>query len=115
MRPIAAWRHMMSTTITVEPLASKDAYGKPTYGSPVTHNCHIAGVRTLIRDMQGEEVVSSQALYLEATVDILPTARVTLSTADVQSTAPNALQPPILNVERRFDQAGPHHIVVRLK
>ncbi len=115
MRPISKWLHMMPCVVTVEPLASVDDYGKPTYGSPVTHRAHIQGVRTMIRDYKGEEVVSSQAVYFDSSVDILTTYRITLSTSDVQSTAQNALQPPILNVERRFDQNGPHHIIARLK
>jgi hypothetical protein len=105
----------MSSTVTVEAATGRDGYGKPTYGAATSYRAHVQGKRTLVRDALGQEVVSSQSVYLATGDPIQPTDRVTLSTADVGSTEGFALSPPILAVERRFDGNGPHHTVLRLR
>lgn len=114
MRPIARWRHMMSSTVSVQERTGMDGYGKPTFGAASSYRAHLARKRQLVRDAVGQEVVSNQAVYLETTVNIQPTAKVTLSTGDVGSTESFALSPSIVAVERRFDQNGPHHVVLYL-
>ena len=114
MRSIAAWHHMMSSTASVAPRSGMDGYGKPTYGTAVSYKAHLSRKRRLVRGANGQEVVSDQALYLATGDNIQPTGKVTLSTADIGSTEAAQISPPIVAVERRFDQYGPHHVVLYL-
>ena len=114
MRPISRFRHLMSSTVTVAPRSGNDGYGKPTYGAAVTYRAHLSRKRNVVRGSTGQEVVSQQAVYLATADNIQPTARVTLTTGDVGSTTPDAINPLILAVERRFDGNEPHHVVLYL-
>lgn len=114
MRAISRFRHLMSSTVLVAARTTPNAYGEYGYGADVSYPAHLRGERTLVRDATGQQVVSSMAAYLGANVDVQVTSRVTLSTADVSSTEKALLQPPVLSVDRRFDGAGGHHVVVRL-
>lgn len=116
MRPIAAWRHLMSSVVTFEPRTGTDTdTGLPTFGSAVTYRAHLSRKRQLVRGEAGLQVDSAQAVHLDAAPLIEPTARITLSTDDVGSTGDSALHPTIVSVERRYDQSGPHHTVVYLE
>lgn len=112
MRPISGWHHLMSSVITVQPLTGKDVNQMPTYGAAVTYKAHLSRRRQIVRNVKGEEVMSNQACYVGAPAAIEPTALITLSTGDVGSTEAFAINPAIVAVERRFDETGPHHIVV---
>lgn len=114
MRPISRWAHMMASTVSIAARSSNDGYGGPSYGSPVSYVAHLSRKRRITRSVGGQEVVSEQALYLDGSVNILPSAQVTLSTADVGSTESFDIHPLIQSVERRFDGAGAHHVVVYL-
>lgn len=115
MRPVSRWRHLMSSRVSVAARSGVDGYGKPSYGAAATYAAHVRGERTLVRNASGQEVVSSQTVYLATAASVLPSAQVTLSTSDVGSTEGWALHPPILAVERRSDQNAPHHVVLRLQ
>lgn len=114
MRPVTSWGHMMASSVTIEPRTGQDGYGAPSFGSGTTFKAHISRKRTLVRNANGEQVESGQCVHLMTATQILPTARITLSTADAGSTMPTLTQPLILAVERRQDQAGHHHVVVFL-
>lgn len=115
MRAISRFRHLMSSTVLIAPRTGQGTYGAPTFGADVAYPAHLSRRRRLVRAPNGQEVVSGQALYLGTAADIQPTARVTLSTGDVGSTESHAIHPTIVSVERRFDQRGPHHVVVFLE
>jgi hypothetical protein len=114
MRPISAWRHLMASNVQVAAKTGTDDYGKPTYDNPTTYRAHLSRKRRMVRSANGQEVASEQAAYLATTVDIDMTSQVTLSTGDVSSTENWALHPNIVAIERRFDQRGPHHVVLYL-
>lgn len=114
MRAISLFAHLMSSAVSVQARTGHDGYGKPTYGSAVSYRAHLARRPRLVRTESGEEVVSALQVYLEAEQAISPTARITLSTGDVGSTSEQALHPPLIAVTHRFDQAGPHHVVLYL-
>lgn len=114
MRPISSWAHMMSSTVTVAPKTGMDTYGKPTYGTPVSYKAHISRKKMLVRGAGGQEVESQQQIHLMGSPAVVPTAQLTLSTADIGSTQPAALNPTIVGVERRSDGRGPHHTVLFL-
>lgn len=115
MRLARNWAHLMSSTVTVAPRSGVDSYGRPSYGPAVSYQAHLRGERALVRDAMGQQVVSSQSVHMVCTDAIEPGSQVTLSTADTGSTESYAIHPPIIAVERRFDQRGPHHTVLRLQ
>lgn len=112
MRPISQWLHMMSSRVVVSPRSGKDNYGKPAYGLGVPYQAHVAKGARLTLAAQQQNIVDAVQIYINGTVPILPTAQVTLSTADVGSTESFDRQPKLLAVERRFDENGPHHVVL---
>lgn len=114
MRPISAWAHMMTNTVTVAPRTALDTYGKPTYGTAVSYKAHISRKRTMVRSPAGQEVESGQQVHLLGSPAVEPSAQLTLSTGDIGSTEAAALHPKIVSVERLFDQNGPHHTVLYL-
>lgn len=114
MRPISGWAHLMSSTVTVAARSSIDRYGKPQYGTAVSYIAHISRKRRVVRNAAGQELVSEQTVHLNSAVDVLPTAQVTLSTADVGSTEEWAIHPLIVSVTRAFDENGPHHTTLYL-
>lgn len=89
--------------VTIEPLASRDAYGKPTYGAGVAYRCRIsAGLRQMV-DTEGIQRTTSATIYLSGTPTIGPTDRVTLPAGH------DPQQPPVLAVDRFTDEVGAHH------
>lgn len=114
MRSIHLFTHLMSSTVTVAPRSSVDGYGKPVFGTAVSYRAHLARKRQMVRTETGQEVISNQAVYLATAANIEPSSQITLSTGDVGSTDATAIHPPIMAVERRFDGAGPHHVVLYL-
>jgi hypothetical protein len=116
VRPVSRFAHLMSSFALVAPRIGTDTggYGRPVYGPDVRYQAHLSRNPELLRTGVGQEAVSRQSLHLATADPIQVTARVTLSTADVGSTESTLIHPPILSVERLFDQKGPHHTVLRL-
>lgn len=104
----------MSSAVTIANPLSVDTYGKPTYGTPVSYRAHLSRKRMLVRGDNGQEIESKQQVHLDGAPAVLPSAQVTLSTADVGSTEGWAIHPSIAGIERRFDGDGPHHVVLYL-
>jgi len=115
VRPISKWAHLMSSTVQVAAVSSRDGYGKPTYSDEtVTYRAHINRRPMMVRNTAGEEVRADASIYLASADLIDPAAQVTLSTQDAGSTEDTAVHPLILSVERRYDQRGPHHTVLHV-
>lgn len=114
MRPISSFEHLMSSSVLVAARTSTDKYGKPTFGTAVRYTAHLSRKRRMVRSLTGQEVVSEQALYLSSADNIQPSAKVTLSTGDVGSTEAAQISPPIIAVDRRFDEAGAHSVTLYL-
>lgn len=109
MPSVPAWRHLMRQTATVAARTGQDSFGVPTYGMATSYRCRLVGKRRLVINVQGQQVVSGQTLYLMSGDNIQPDARVTLSTGDVGSTESWALQPKILSTGRYPDETGAFH------
>lgn len=56
-------RHLFTRVATVEPYEGSGAYG-PIYGDPVEVPCWVSWARELVRDADGNEVVSSGQMLL---------------------------------------------------
>lgn len=112
MRPISAWSRLMSSTVLVAARLGTDDYAKPNYDTAVAYKAHLSRKAQLVRTQDGQQVQSLLSAHLNSSVVILPTAQVTLSTADVGSTEATLTHPTIVAVDRRYDQGGPHHTVL---
>lgn len=93
----------MVDTITIEPLVSRDSYGTPIYGGPVSYTCKVDGEQKQVTDAVGIERMSKAKIYLMGTPVIGPTDRLTMPSGFVPS------QPPILSVNPFSDESGSHH------
>jgi hypothetical protein len=93
---------LLTQTITIESVASRDGYGKPAYGPARTYRARVVGKIRMVRDANGEERVSSATVHVDAT-DIVPTDRITL---------PDGSQPLVLSVGSYPDERGAHHQVI---
>lgn len=96
-------RDLLASSVTWYPLASRDAYGAPTYGTGTEYAARVVRKHRLVRDGTGDEVVSTARAWLAGTPAIAPDDRVVLE---------DATAPPIVAVERYDDEAGASHTVV---
>jgi hypothetical protein len=106
MARIATWRRLMRQTALVAARTGQDSFGVPTYGSDVTYRGRLVGKRRLVLNTLGQQVISAQTFFVASGDNILPDARITLSTGDVGSTESWALQPKILATARYPDETG---------
>lgn len=105
----------MGQTIKIAPFTGRDGYGNLTYGTDVVYRGRLVGKRRLVRNDQGEQVLSTQTIYLGSNVNVSTKDRVTLSTGDTGSTEPALLTPPILEVGRFPDDSRRfHHVAIFL-
>lgn len=58
--------------ITVEAFEGTSGYGKPIYANPVTVVCFIDDRRRLVRDINGDQVVSETTIAVGSTVPSIP-------------------------------------------
>lgn len=96
----------MTDTITIEPLASRDDYGAPTYGPGIDYPCRIDGATKQRVSIEGVERSINAMIYILGNPIIGPTDRLTLPSTFVPQ------QPPILRVNPFTDESGPHHTEV---
>lgn len=99
-------RDLLTDTATWRPLTGRDDFGAPTYGSPTEFRARLVRKHRLVRDTQGDEVVSTAQLWLQGAPAIAPDDRVTLSDSSA---------PLIVAVERFQDETGPSHTVVMFR
>lgn len=100
---IADFLDMMSDTVIVAPLSSRDDYGKPTYGTGVSYTARVTFKDRWVRRSDGTEVLSKGVVWIGAT----PTVKV-----DDQLTLSDGSSPPILQADTISDEDGPHHVKV---
>lgn len=75
----------------------------------------MVGKRRLVRNNEGDQVLSTHTVYFATTPAIGAHDRITLSTGDVNSTETGATQPPILSVGKYPDDLGRQNILVFLQ
>jgi hypothetical protein len=74
---------MLTQTITVEPFASEDARGKPSYGAPTSYRCRRVDRTTVVRTTDGREIVSRGFLIVAPPATIGEKDRLTLDNGRV--------------------------------
>ncbi len=93
---LKGWLNM---TVTWEPFVSYSGSGVPTYGTPVQLKCFLEGVRRIVRNREGEEVVSNWTLVLD---DL----RVASMKEQDRITLPTGESPPIIRIAPLYDDKG---------
>jgi len=97
---------MMPDSVTIEPLSSRDTYGKPTYGTGVVYQARVVRKRKAYRRKDGTEAASSSVVYLGGVSGATEQSRITL---------PDVTQPVIGAVNLYPDELGAHHEVIYLE
>jgi hypothetical protein len=94
-------------SVTVELVASIDAYRTVTYGAPVAYSAWVLLHTKEVRTLQGEQRVSSVEVVFDSGAAeppaITPRSRITL---------PDGSQPVILRVDATLDHLGSRQVVV---
>ncbi len=94
-------------TVTLEPFVSRDVYGKPTYGAPITVKAKIEKSEEQLLTPEGQSLVSSRKVFLASQdTSITPEWRLTLPAGF------GPTQPQILQVRPVNDHNGVNHIVL---
>jgi hypothetical protein len=98
----------LNDTVTVENMLSRDSYGVPLYGPPVSYACRIDGATRQSVSVNGVERTVNAVIFIPGNPTILPADRITLpATFD-------PVQPPILKINPYQDESGPHHVEVSI-
>lgn len=94
---------LMPHTIEVYLHEGFNDYGEPSYSTaPTLYRAMVEEKPNMVRDMFGEEVVSSHVAYVASTARIPATARVVL---------PDGSEPPLIRASAYYDESGDiHHI-----
>lgn len=85
-----ALQALCPNTVTIAPWSSADSYGKPTYGTAVTHTCLLVKMPRMVRTVTGQERVSTAQVYLTSAPGTSVKDRVTL---------PDGTTPVIMHVD----------------
>lgn len=101
-----AFLSMMDSTIRVSTRTTHNNYGEPSYNtSTASYRARIVHKPGMVRSAGGEEVRYSHVVWMNATVAVEPSDRVTL---------PGGTVLPVLAVERYPDEDGAHHVKLML-
>jgi hypothetical protein len=106
MPGISAWLGLAADTVTIEPYASQNKNGEPTYSAAATYRAHIQGKVQRITDLAGDERISSVQVYLIGQVTLSPRDRLTLPARFTVT------QPKILAIGQHAAQTAAHHTVI---
>ncbi len=98
---IADWADMFPSTISIQTVASTNAYGVDSYNTAVEYAGRVVYKNTSVINAAGEEVVARGAVWLQTTTVINTTDKITL---------PDGSTPELISVDRPQDQDGNHHI-----
>lgn len=95
---------LMPDTASWKPFVSRSRAGKPTYGTATAiPNCRLVEKHQMVRDKNGDEVLSSAHLWIPSDEAITPESEVTLS---------DSTTPPIISVLKIPDEKGDKHTKV---
>lgn len=100
--PISDFLDLMPDTVSYQAVSSRDAYGKPTYGTAVNYRARVSfkTIRTTSM-VSGQEVLAAGEMWLAGT--LAP------PNIDDRFTLSNGKTPKILNFEQFQDTEGIHH------
>jgi hypothetical protein len=82
-------------------LDKQDGRGTPLYDAPIVLPCNIIGDVKMVRNVRGEEVVSTQSIFLSGTT----AGAGTIAHKD-RITLPTGRRPPILSIQPYYNERG---------
>jgi len=103
---VERFRHLMGQAVTLARFTGRDGYGEASFGVAVTYRARVVGKVRTVRSASGEEVLSSQTVYLMSAAAVSPLDRLTLSTGFVNSTEADRMTPPIVATGRYPGRGG---------
>lgn len=100
--PISDFLDMMSATVTLAAVQSRDDYGAPSFAAAVSYKAHVQykAMRVTSR-VTGHDVLASGAVWLGTLVTVL--------TVDMKLTLPDGSTPRIQSWDIGMDEVGNHH------
>lgn len=97
-------KDLMPDTASWKPFVDRDDFGKPNYGSATAiDNCRLIEKNQMVRDTNGDEVLSTSHLWIPSDEAITSESEVTLS---------DSTTPSILSVLHIPDEKGDKHTKV---
>ena len=114
--------NLLNHQISVEKVQERDGRGAITYEmenetpvDPTVVACYIAGNVQMIRNIFGEEVVSTLTIFISGTGAAEVGLNDTKNAHKYRITLPDGRQPPILAIHPYYDDRGAlHYVVVNL-
>lgn len=101
----AAFASMMPSTVTLNAVASTDAYGKRTFaGASTSIQCRIQTSRRMVITEDGKQVPVEGTVYCYGT---------SAATINDKLTLPDGTVVPIVAVETRNDETGAYATVIQ--
>lgn len=101
---ISDWTDMMPHTVTYAAVASRDAYGKPTYAAARSYQARVIQKQTrIVNRTNGQDAIATGVVWLAGFPALDIDGRITL---------PDGSTPVILNWEVIPDEEGDHHTKV---
>ncbi len=97
------FKECFTVTVTHKPFLSQDGFSEPTYGSGVNFKARVVREHKLVRNKEGQEVVSTAQCWLQGNPVISPADQITLE---------DATTPAIVMIEQLQDEIGPSHTKV---
>jgi hypothetical protein len=98
---------MMPHVVLIAPKSGADRFNQPLYGTAVSHKALVVDQTQMVRDHNGETVVSNTVVYLDGPCkpELTPTSKFTL---------PSGKDFPILTIAQYPDEHGDYVAVVYL-
>jgi len=92
--------------VSVEAYWRQDGRGGVLYHDPVVVPCYVSGEVRMVRNLEGEEVVSSLTIFLSGTNARDCGLTITNKPHNYRVTLPDGRQPGIINVQDHYDSRG---------
>jgi len=97
---------LLNHQISVEAFLGVSGTGAPRYGEPVPIPCYITGEIRMVRNLDGDETVSSLTIFLSGTSAQEVGFDNPREGAKRRITLPDGSQPPILAISPYYDRRG---------
>lgn len=108
----AQFRSWLNTLILWRPREDFSDYGAPVFGDPVELACFSQEIQSMVRNAEGQEVISEQTLYFDGE-DRDDAVREVILSIDTKGSIelPDGSAPPILRVRKHMNERGIIEIV----
>lgn len=101
--PISDFLSLMPRTITHAAVVSRDAYGKPTYGTATYYRARVTRQTKRVRSrVSGEDAISDTTIWVGG---VIPSLGI-----DDRITLHDGSTPILINWEAPEDETGEHHM-----